>query len=517
MQQKGSSPIDNIKLIFDKYVTRFDINLFFCTFVFTLLNHLYMFTNITINHDNVDGLFSDCAFGLSSGRWLLHLITVITGDFGSPWFDGILGAIFLSLAAVLIIRFLKIQKYLPALLAAFALVAFPTVASTYSYMFNASQYLFALFIATVGVYLIRKDKLISMIIGSLLITLSMGCYQSYFCLAALLLVIAVITDALTNKYEKSYQLVLAALKYVGFLALSMIMYFVILKVLLAVTGTELVAYSGMNAMGISSIGELGKRIIDSYINFGAYYIDAKDIYNVIFPILSISSLLISLGVVVFLTIKNKIYKKPLSLLVIFAIIVIFPFATFLAYLMADKWSVHQVMFYPAVIPLILPCLYLDKITFSGKKIKDWFITGISALLIALQVLLAYEFAFVTNRAYFYMGMTYENVHAFYTKLTAKIEMTEGYTKETPVALMGGASAGIAVPPTNMTGVYTGDDGLNIYSRTTFLQYYVASELSYPSDADWEKIRNSGEYEKMPCYPADGSIKNVEGIIIVKLS
>ena len=517
MGEKGTSPIDNIKSFFYKHITRFDIVVFLCSFVFSLLTHMYMFTNITLNHDNVDGLFSDCAFGLSSGRWLLHLITEITGDFSSPWFDGIIGAIFLSLGVVFILKFFNVKRYLPALLAAFALVSFPTIACTYSYMFNSAQDLFALFMAALGAYLIRTNKLLPMLAGSLLITLGMGCYQAYFCLAALLLVIAVVSDAVTNRYEKASALVLNAFKYVGLLALSMAMYFVILKLLLAVTGTELVAYSGMDNMGVVSVSQMLDRVREAYINCRDYYLNEFGIYNDIFTPLAFIAFAVSLVAIVVLTVKNKVYKRPLPLLVILAMIAIFPLATFLCFLMTDKSGVHQLMFYPAVIPLILPCVYMDKITLTGKKLRDSVLTALTVVLIAVQALIGYEFAFVTNRAYTYMNLTYENVYAYYTKLTAKIEMTEGYTKETPVALIGYTTSNIAVPNTNLTGIYTDNFAFNLWSRNIFLHYYLASPIYVPSQAEIAEIQASEQFINMPCYPADGSIQKINNIIAVKLS
>ncbi len=517
MYEKGTKPIDSIKLTLKKFITKFDINIFFISFVFSLVVHLFMFTNKMINHDDIDGLYSDCGYGLSSGRWLLHLMTLLTGSFSSNWFDGVIGALFLSLGAMLIIRFLKINHYLPACLASFALVSFPTVASTYSYMFNASQYLFSLFISVLGALLIKKGKVWSMVLGSIAVACAMGCYQSYFCLTAILLVISVIMDLLDGKFENAKQLFIRALKYVCFLALGMVLYFVILKLCLWVTGTELVSYKNMDSMGSLTIAQIVERIKNAYLYFGAYYINWNSIYNKFFPILSLLSLLISFSSFIYLIYKKAIFKKIGLLILAVLLLIVFPLGCFLAYIMADLNDVHQVMLYPAVIPLILPCVILDRLEYSGRKIKDKLIGGFTIILILLQATLAYEFAFVTNRAYFYMDMTYENTFAYFTKLTTRIETIDGYEPDMRVALIGNATMPTTVPDAHMTGVITGNTALNIYSRATFLHHYLGTEYVYATAPEKEAIMQTQAFQEMPCYPAKDSIRIIDGIITVRFS
>ena len=353
--------------------------------------------------------------------------------------------------------------------------------------------------------------------GALLIACAMGCYQSYFCMSAILLVIALMQDLLDGKYGDWVKLILTALRYVLFLALGMVVYFIVLKVSLFVTGTELVSYKGMDEMGAITVSQMIERVKAAYLNFGGYYLNVKGIYHGIFPILSLSALAVTFTAVIRMIIKNGIHKKPMMLIISALIIIIFPFGCFLAYLMAQPGDVHQLMLYPAVLPLILPCIVIDRLKLSGRKIKDRVTVAGVSLLIALQVLIAYEFAFITNRAYFCMSMTYENTYAYFTKLSAKIEMTDGFKKDTRIALLGYATMDTAVPETYMTGVITGNTALNIYTRTTFMHYFLGSAYYYASPEQKDAITASEEYIAMPCYPEDGSIKVIDGIITVKFS
>ncbi len=138
-------------------------------------------------------------------------------------------------------------------------------------------------------------------------------------------------------------------------------------------------------------------------------------------------------------------------------------------------------------------------------------------IILLEAAVGYECVLITNRAYFTMDMTYENMYAYYTKLTAKIEMQEGYTTDSKVALIGTASMDNFVPETNMTGVLVGSKALNIYSRQKFFAYFLAVDYNYAGSDDIAAIKATEEFQNMPCYPAEGSIAVINGIITVKFS
>lgn len=147
-----------IKNAVRKHINRFDVFVLTSSFFLTFLVHLYMFTHKFINHDDVGGLYSDCAFGLSSGRWLLHFVTGWNGNFSSSWLNGLAGAFYLAIAVWLVVRLFRVKHRLPALLIALTMISFPTVASTYSYMFCSAQYLFSLAFSVIGACCIYKGS-----------------------------------------------------------------------------------------------------------------------------------------------------------------------------------------------------------------------------------------------------------------------------------------------------------------------------------------------------------------------
>ncbi len=500
-----------------QHFSRFDSVVFGVAFLFAMLCHLYMFTHKFINHDDVDGLYSSCAFGLSSGRWLLETLCRMTGSFSSSWLNGLMGALCLAGASVLIVKMLDLRHLLTASLVSLCLVAFPSVASTYAYMFSSAPYLTALFLAVAGAYLIRKERWLSQIIGGLLIAFSMGAYQAYFCLAATLLVLLLIMDLCQNRFGGDWKAFLGvALRYVLFLAMGMAVYYGVLQILLAVTGTELVSYQGISEMGKLTVESLLRRVKFAYNCYFDFFSGAwLGVFPKWFSVVAGLCLAVGLGSVAYCVVKKKLYRKIGIVLFLVLLIGIFPLAENLVFVMAGEETVHLLMIYPLVLTLILPALVLDRLSFGGSK--QWYISMLACFLIALQGLGGYECFYRTNRAYFAMDITYENVYAYYTKLAAKIELTEGFTPETPVAVIGTKTMENFAPEPNMTGVLVGNNALNIYSWDRILTYYLGSAYRYADQAQKDAILASETYQQMPLYPSEGSIRNINGVIAVKLS
>ncbi|MCD7783307.1 MAG: glucosyltransferase domain-containing protein [Firmicutes bacterium] len=508
-----------------KYVSRFGVTIFCGTFVVAMLVHLYMFTHKFINHDDIDRLYNERGRGLSSGRWLSSFINSLTGMFSSSWLNGVAGALCLALAVLFIIKIFRIRHYVPSFLVSLILVSFPVIASTYAYMFCSFSYLFALAASILGALLIRGGTILSILLGSLSIALSMGCYQAYFPVAAVLLVTALIIDICEDKFEgNAVGFALCAVKCLVGLALGMVLYFVFLKFSLWYTGTELTDYAGIGTMGQMTAIELLERIALAHINFFRFYSgDIFKIFHTGFPILAYLCAAVSLISVICAVVSKKLYRRPIMMVFLVLCIMIFPLASNLVYVMTKAWTVHVVMLYPLVTLLVIPSVAADRMRLPEKSAEGSpsHATAVLSLLlvgiILLEAAVGYECVLITNRAYFTMDMTYENMYAYYTKLTAKIEMQEGYTTDSKVALIGTASMDNFVPETNMTGVLVGSKALNIYSRQKFFAYFLAVDYNYAGSDDIAAIKATEEFQNMPCYPAEGSIAVINGIITVKFS
>lgn len=508
----------------EKYFPREYRTIFGMSFALALLTHLYLFTNLFINHDNVNGMFDNCAFGLSSGRWLLHWATKLAGNFSSPWLDGLVGALMLAGACTLFAVIFNICRPFPACLISLCMVAFPTVTSIYTYMFTSSQYFLAMLLAILAVWLLRKEGVGFKLLGAFCIACSMGLYQAFFCLTAAMLVLTMIIEVCKGRWKNSLgNFFITGFCYVGCLALGLVLYLVITKICLWYTGAELVDYQGISNMGQITSSILLQRITAARYYFTSYYFH-NPMYSQIFPTLVKVSLAADATVVGILFFTRQLYKSFANLIQLIILVIIFPLACSSIYLMVEPWTVHNLMIYPLILPLLLPVVLgnqvgeqdISKLAMVSKGCSHAIVVLCSCGLLIIQATFGYQFFVVTNKAYSYMDLTYKSAYAYFDRLTTKIELQEGYTPDTPVAFLGNAVQFSAVPDIYVTGVLSLEDIINMYSRPQFLSFFMGSSYHYASQEELDKVKTSPEFQEMPCYPAAGSIETIDGIIVVKL-
>lgn len=498
--------------------------IFAISFALTLLTHLYLFTNLFINHDNINGIFDNCSFGLSSGRWLLQAATKLAGDFSSPWLDGIIAASFLAAACTVFAAVFHIHHLLPACLLSLCMVAFPTVTSIFTYMFTSSQYILALLLSVLAAWLFHRQGFVGSLLGVLCIACSMGLYQAFFCFAAAVLVLTMIAEVCEGRWREDLKgFFVTGLRYLACLALGLILYLVITKLCLWYTGTALVDYQGISSMGQITVLALLQRIKEAYRTLFLYYF-RNPMYPDLFPVLVMIGLLVDAVLVGLLFWARQLYKNMASLLQLTILLVIFPLVCNSIYLMADTKTVHNLMVYPALLPLLLPVILGNQITMQDLSIlikpNGRYTRTLAALLacgiLLIQAAFGHQFFIIANRAYTYMDLTYESTYAYLARLTAKIELQEGYAPDTHVAFLGNATQLPVAPDVHVTGVLTTESSINMYSRYKFLQYFMSSPYHYASQEEVTAVRASLEFQQMPCYPAEGSIRTIDGVIAVKL-
>lgn len=523
LKNRNEHPLDYIQSLLCRHVSRFDCILFLGMFAASLLVHLYIFTHKFINHDDIGALYSDGSYAIYSGRWLIKPITKLTGSISIPWFDGVISALFLAAAVVLIIRIFRIHRYIPALLMGGCLIAFPVIASTFTYMFSAVPYMFALLFAVIGASLIRTERIPCMVAGAVAIALAMGCYQAYFCLAVILLITVVGLDLLDDRFGGSWKRIFfTGVKYVVALVAAMVLYYVILKLSLHISGVELVSYQGIDAMGQVGLSQLLRRVVDAYKGFVKFCSNSSGVFHGIFVALVVAAALLTAAGAVLEVRNKKLWRSPATMFFLVVVALLFPLGCGLVYVMVDSTvsAVHWIMLYPMVMVLVLPSIVLDRLTVSvsdGKGLKKQLCALFAVVLIVLQAAIGYECVLVTNRAYFTMDVTYENAYAFYTKLAAKLELQEGYTPNSPVAFIGRAQINTYAPNTNITGVLNGDSALNIYTIPQYLRYFLASDYTFVSEQREAELSKTTEFQEMPIYPAAGSIRTIDGVIVVRFS
>ena len=490
---------------------------FFSACLIGTITHLYLFTNLLLNHDSTNSLFTDNDV-LSLGRWSLKYLSAFSSDFQLPVVIGVISIVMLALTAGLTVRILHITNRVNIVLTAALLVTYPSVASIFSYLFTADAYFIALFFCALGVWCAQRYRW-GWTAAIALITVACGTYQAFVCYAIGLFLFDCLIRLLEG--EAIPQVVARGMRYVLICVISLVLYYVVLQVMLAVTGTALDDYQGVVGIGLSSITAFLAQIPKAWLLFGARFFDPGYLSPLQQVLLALYCLFFA-GLGLYLIWVRKLYRDLPRLLLILAGLLLIPLALDFIAVLALEATVHSLMTYSFVLFLVLilkasELAAAELLPSGGRKGALVFFANL-----ALCAALVWGNFCVTNIAYLRMQVRYETSYAVANRVMARIESLEGYTPDTPVAIAG-------ILPSGQYGTGVGDfariDGLTgvednallgTYAASVFLKTYTGLHMPGLTDEQWLMVYQSGILDTMPSYPAEGSIILHNGVVIVKL-
>lgn len=489
---------------------------FFSALLWGFLIHGYILTNKLTNLDDVAQLLY-AGYGSMSGRWLLPLAARLDGNFSMSWVIGIFSLLLLAASACLTVDLLGIRKPLRCIVASGLMVSFPTVASTFMYMFTADCYFLSLFFACLGAWLTVRRKY-GCIAGTILLTLSMGIYQSYVCAAIALLAAVIVLGALAGRPVR--ELLRRCLRYAAVLAAAVLLYMYITK--LAAPKTGLTSYMGISNMGKLSLSALPALVVGAYREYIDFFV--HDFFNVHFSILVWAFALTGaagLFLLVRTAVQNRLRAGNVVLLAVCT--ALYPLAADFIFVMAPEQKPHLLMLYGLCMFLLCP-LALTEAAEPAEKAPSAPVRAGQWVVLLTLALTIYSYTLASNAAYLKSEITLSRAYAWSDRLLTEIQSSDQWTPKTPVVLLGTLHTPddpdlAYLSAVRMTGV-PNDMGeiVNTYSYLAYLKYYLGWD--YPtllSDSDAaKKLAAMPEVAKMPEYPTRGGMKLIDGMLVVKL-
>lgn len=496
---------------------------FFSALVWGLLAHLYMFTKKLLNHDDIGDLFYS-NYGTPSGRWFLPTLFQLDGNFSAPWLLGVLSLVMIAVAACFVVSTMRLKRPLSCILTAGIMVTYPTVTATMAYMFTADAYFCCLALACFAAYITNKYRF-GFLAGIAAIALSMGVYQSYFGVAAVLMVGILILETLDGAAPVQ-KLVLKGVRFVATLGAGMAVYMVMVKI--TTRSVELVDYMGISSMGRLSLSDLPRQIVKAYLEYGNIFIQNKfaahfSFLNVLFLLTGLATLCLAVVIIR----RRKLTVPHLILLVLLA--AVYPLAGNIVYVMVPNAPIHTLMLYGTCTILLAPLalagycadLFAGEAPNGGAALR-----ALCCWVIAVTMgLTAYSYTIFSNEAYLKMDLTYEQTYSFSTRLLRAVEGADGYTPDLPIVLVGRALENGGTPATPeldriaLTGVFSMNDMVNSYTYGHYLRRFHGVRNTVFS-SDTPIAQQFGEREDvaaLPDYPNSDSIRVLDGYLVVKLS
>lgn len=495
---------------------------FWAACVVGVITHIYIFTNLILNHDSVWRAVYDND-NLALGRWSLQFLSELSTQFQLPVVAAVISIFMLALTAGLTVSVLEISSKPVAVLAAAFLVTAPSVACIFTYMFTADAYFICLFLNALAVYLAKNYRR-GWLPAVLLCAVACGGYQAFLCYAIGLFLMDCILELLTRDTPTA-QVIRKGVKYILVVLAALVLYYLVLLVLLKVTGTTLSSYQGLDSITSLSPGKLLAQIPAAYKNFVRYFTSASFRGGLAQAALDVF-LLLGLGALIYLAVVRRVYRQPLRLALVAAGLLLLPLALNFITVLSMGADVHALMIYAFVLLPVLALVLVERaaVALGERGAHRWRVLPLCGVILA-GVLVWNDFC-VCNVAYLRLQVCYENSFALANRIAARIETVEGYSPDMPVALVGeasrslyGGTIGEFTPFNSLTG--TGDRLLyspEPHVRTRkFIEHYIGLHMPAPSAAQKAALSESEFVKALPCYPQEGSVAVYEGVIVVKLS
>ncbi len=506
------------------------------------LTHMYLFVNKFPNADAMTNFYFDQNM-VTSGRWFLTVVCGISSYYDLNWIIGVLSVLYLAIAAVFLSEFFEVKTYTVRACIGALLVTFPAVTATFAYLYTADGYMLAFLLAILAAYFTKKYKF-GFIAGAICLALSIGSYQAYLAVTVLLCLLSLINMCLNNTSIKETWS--KAWRYLAMGAGGGVLYYVALKICLAVQGKELDTYQGINEMGKLSLQTLPGMIYDAYLDFAAFTLKGNVLINNGFSFVCVVLLTVVVcTTALFCYLKSKAYKKWYQTLLLFVFIIMLPLGANVIYFMSSDVTFHLLMrmqwiLFPIFAVVMSESLIsmrtgdcvsaeqaediaekpTDKDKKCMRKISPAILISFVGVIAAAG--LSYQFMLMDNIAYFNMNERYEKTYAYCLRLIDRIEQTPGYTTGMPIAIIGVVDES-KYPSTDITGdVTSGISGTTgdilIYKGeqyAAFMKHYMNITLNPIVGDRIIEIYNSPEYREMDSFPAEDSIRIVDGIMYIK--
>lgn len=508
-------------------VTPLDRITFLWAFFGGLVIHLYRLTNFSMIPET-PYFFYDQDNRADHGRWFLHHITDWTGWLDLQWLNGVIAIAYLAVACVVIVRLLKIKSPVTGAFAAILFMANPATVAMLHFTFLADGYAFAVLLGCLSVLSVQvlferglRATTVGVVIGAILLCLSLAIYQSNLSLTAFLC-IAILIRAFLECDPKVWKRT-AALLAMG--AGGTLLYLGSVK-LINVPMTDHAALNTMGEIDLAGSVEMLKWL---YLDGSHPYMDLLTYPTALgWQLLGWLGLALFAGLILMLIVHTQLWKRPLDLVVVCVMMAAIPAAWWLINLLQPNAGVQNPLQANSS-ALTWPVL-LAFGEYAAARLRE---AKRPAMPRAAQLaqwaswvccaLLAFHFAIFDNQFYTLTRLTYEKDQALYNRVLSRMEEQPEYQFGMPLLIEGAPeqagkttdfaefSAKISTymlllqPRSNLYG-----DG-----QRMFMNSFLNADFRLTDEETKEQILASEEFAEMPLWPAEGSIRVIDGVMVMK--
>lgn len=489
---------------------------FLAAVIIGFLCHMFVFTNTLPNHDSLINTHSPQLKG-ESGRFFLSSFSGISSYFDLPWVNGALSIGYLALMAVLLTELFQLKKTFSILSLSGLLVTFPSIASTFSYMFTADGYMLGSLL-TVAALLFTQKFTYGFIPGAIIFYLSVGIYQANLSFLASLILTFLLVEIIGRKITWA-QVSSYLLRFFALGALGMSLYVVTFKLYSAVFSGTITSYQGLDSIGQNkaSFFEVVHQIHTSFTLFFFQGFATDLPVNLIEWLNLAVFLLIAIGFVA-LTLQQPALTNKFMISFALLLLALMPLSSFLLYFMSSDMTYHMLMVFALVTFYLIPVLFYEHLHVPTLAVKTF-----SWAVIFIVWLSIFNFALISNISYLNMEHKYEKSTALVNRLISRIEQTENVTPTSKLALIGrvrlDSTLSATIIPENipkMTGPLGDSIVLYPYHYNEIMQNYFGVTYEFASEEEHQALAATEAFAEMEAWPSPQAIRIINDIVVVKL-
>ena len=482
------------------------------TALFSAAAHGFLFTNEFFSHDSVSYFaYADWGFDFytSVGRFFIPVYEALKGGVAAPWLIGLLFTVWMSLTGIVVTDSLDIRSPSGVVLACGLLctnVSLTLTGATYVYCMD--EYALALLCAAAAAFLFLRGGRLALL-GLLPLLLSLSVYQPYATVTAALCLLGLVRQASDGRRLSAILprgVTALILLTVAFLVYSGL--WTLLRALVGVSQVRDVA--PLKEFGIQA------RILSANSVFFNFLFRPGTALGILRPVAHGFLLALLLWRLLQTLTNGRLpAANRLLSLVLWALLPV----TLYSVALIMPGEAHDLTAYARELFYLLPLSLLDAP--SAARTPRRSVSPERAAVCVLLALLLWHHVVYANQAYMKKELEKNSTLILAARIIDRIEAVPGYVPgETPVAFVGRLDANepLDVPREALADFRTQTGLWHSHAATYNLGRYLTDYLQYPLNWDKEtNVTRSDLAKNMLPFPASGSVRMIDGVVVVKLS
>ena len=489
-------------------------------FFWGLAAHAYGFLRSSLSHDMLNAfVVSDVEtyWKMQLGRPGIVLYRrIFRGLIAAPWQLGLLSLLWLGLSCYVTASLLRVPgKLFPVLLAGILTVNLSVTAGAATYLYELDADLFGMLLGVLAVLLWERGGRWGAAAGVLLTAACMGTYQSMVSVPVTLIML--LSMAALLRGEGFGPVFRKGLRAIAMLLLGALLYWLLVQLMCALKHINLTADSYNSLAGAEAPLSIADRFANVYRTWAAAFWNPST--NHIEPLVLWLNILLPLSGLI--PLASWLFGKRAGTaekLLFLALLLLLPLGMNTAQLAFSR-DVHDLMehaFWLFYLLCLLPLFLLE--VRSLQK----------ALAAVLALLLLYSGVQTANIVYTKKHLEEQACLSLMTRVMGRLETEESYVSgETPLVFVGVSPELNQKLPgfeayNDIEGCWTANP-LNKSTATYYFNTYAAylrwvlnSPAVTADTGTWTALQTDPRVLAMPCYPADGCIRDLDGVFVIKL-